>query len=124
MGKANFLTYCDRELSIDVILQYDSSIEVVSQKVITGECVDDTTKKYELRRGRERATVSMIVGDLESQVAPYDGEYWTIVEGEPEGFMKYNEPFARELTEILIANGGRRTRKSNGAIKGDVGDQR
>lgn len=116
MGKAHFLIYCDRELvdnAIRLILESDAGVEVVSFKVIEGELIDDTTEKHELRRGREEASIRIIVGDRESQVGPYNGEYWIFVDGETQSLFNCNEPFARELAEILIANGGRETRKKD-----------
>lgn len=117
MGKAHFLVFCDRELvdnAMQLFIESDAAIEIVSKKVLVCEPVEDTTEVYELRRGHEQAAVSIVVGELESRVGPYDGEYWITVEGEPQGFFRCNEPFARELTEILIANGGRETRKKRG----------
>lgn len=116
MSKAHFLIYCERELvdnAIRLVLESDSRIEIVSSRVLRGELIDDTTEKYELRRGCERAWIAIIVGDRESQVGPYDGEYWIYVDGASQGLFKCNEPFARELTEVLITNGGRETRKKN-----------
>lgn len=114
MGKAHFLVFCDRQLvenAIPLILECDARIEVISKEIIETESIEDTTETYELRRGSEQACVSLIVGDKESQVGPYDGEYWIFIDGEPEGLFKCNEPFARELTEILIANGATSKRK-------------
>jgi hypothetical protein len=117
MGKAHFLIFCDRELvdnAMQLFVESDATIEIVSRTVLVGERIEDTTEVYELRRGHEQASVSIVVGDLESRVGPYDGEYWITVQGEPQGFFRCNEPFARELTEILTANGGRKTRKKRG----------
>jgi len=114
MGRAHFLTYCDRGLAnnaVPLILESDSKIEVTAEKVIRGELLEDTTEKYEVCRGHERATISIVVGDRNSPVGPYDGECWITVEGEPQGFFKCNEPFAKELTAILSANGARQQRR-------------
>jgi len=116
-GQSTLPYFCDRELvdnAMQLFVESDATIEIVSRKVLAGEPIEDTTEVYELRRGHERAAVSIVVGDLESRVGPYDGEYWITVEGEPQGFFRCNEPFARELTEILIANGARETRKRRG----------
>ncbi len=114
MGKAHFMIFCDRQLvdtAIQLILEADTGIEVVSSRTITCETIEETTDLHQLRRGGEQACLAIIIGDRKSTLGPFDGEYWIYVDGEPQGFLNYNEPFARELTEILIAHGARETRK-------------
>lgn len=115
MGKAHFLVYCDRQLvdnAVSLILRSDSRIVLVSSETIKTEAIEDTGEKFEFLRGREQVCVRLVVGDKASNVGPYDGEYWIFVDGKSESLFKYNEQFAREIVEILIANGARETRKS------------
>ena len=114
MGKSHFLIYCDRSLvdcAIQLILESDSNIRVVSSKVVTTKLIEDTTDVYLIERGPEHARVAIIVGDRTSQVGPYEGEYWINVDGQPEGFFRCNKPFATAIKNTLIAHGARENRR-------------
>ena len=46
MGKAHFMIFCDRQLvdtAIQLILEADTGIEVVSSRTITCETIEETT---------------------------------------------------------------------------------
>lgn len=112
------------DTAIQSILESDARIKVVSSKVINTELIEETTDMYVLERDRERVHIAIIIGDRKSQVGPYEGEYWISIAGEPEGIFKWgifkcNEPFARDLTNILLALGARENRRrTTEGIKG------
>ncbi len=121
MDKGHFLVYSDRELvdtAIQLILESDPKIRVVSSRVVESKSIEDTTDVYALERGDERAELWIIIGDRELQVGPYDSEYWINIQGLPEGafpslFSDFNEPFARDITNILLAHGARQRHKGS-----------
>lgn len=114
MSKSHFLIYCDRPLvdcAIKLILESDSNIKVASSKVVAPARIEETTDVYLLERGPDKAWVAIIIGDRNSQVGPFNGEYWINIDGEPQWFFRNNKVFAKTIKDTLIARGARENRR-------------
>ena len=114
MGNNHFLLYCDKPLAdnaIQFVLDSDSNARVVSSKVVNTQTIDDTTDVYVIELDSERVHLAITVGDRNSPIGPYNGEYWINIAAEPTSFFRNKGDLATHIKCTLISHGARENRR-------------